>query len=224
MRIRKKAWARPELAVCSYFVEKPQDIKGHWKEEFPGGNPVHLDLGCGKGVFLAEIAYNQLDVNFIGIDISTDILGVARRNIDETFGGESPQNLKFFKYNIEKLSEVFSPADGIGRIYINFCNPWPKSRGHKKRLTHTRQLEEYLKFLGSGAEIFFKTDDDDLYLATERYLISGGFEITEKTVDLHKADWQENVLTEHELMFSSQGIKIKAIKAIVKGGGTTVEI
>ena len=103
--------------------------------------------------------------------------------------------------------------DKIERIYINFCNPWPKAKHNKRRLTHTKQLELYKKFLKPGGEIFFKTDDDDLYLATLRYLEEAGFTIYYKTTDLHNEQNVENVLSEHEIMFMEQGIKIKAIKA-----------
>ena len=106
-----------------------------------------------------------------------------------------------------------SSDDKIERIYINFCNPWPKAKHNKRRLTHTKQLELYKKFLKPGGEIFFKTDDDDLYLATLRYLEEAGFTIYYKTTDLHNEQNVENVLSEHEIMFMEQGIKIKAIKA-----------
>ena len=101
MRIRKKAWARPELAACSYYIAEPEKQKGHWTEVFGKRRPLHLDLGCGKCVFLARAAHTQRDVNFLGIDISLDILGVARRNIAEEFGEEQPDNVALCAYNIE---------------------------------------------------------------------------------------------------------------------------
>lgn len=218
MRIRKKVWAEPELQNCSYFIKEPVGFKNCWQDKFYEKQPIHLDLGCGKGVFLAQIAYNKPDINYIGIDISQDILGVARRNIEETFQDRSPENVLLFKYNIEKLGEVFSAGDGIERIYINFCNPWPKSRGHKKRLTHPRQLEEFFKFLNPGVEIWFKTDDSSLYLATLRYFKETGMNIKFQTEDLHSVSGVENVLTEHEIKFSAQRIPIKAIVGEYKGG------
>lgn len=140
MRIRRKTWARPELAACPYFVAQPQQQRGNWEAVFGEKRPLHLDLGCGKCVFLAEAAHTHRDVNFLGIDISYDILGVGRRNIAQAYGEEQPDNVALCAYNIERLGELFSPEEKVQRLYINFCNPWPTARGHKRRLTHTRQL------------------------------------------------------------------------------------
>ena len=93
MRIRRKTWARPELAACPYYIPQPEAQKGRWQEVFSSPRPIHLDLGCGKCVFLAQAAHTHRDVNFIGIDISLDILGVARRNIQEAYGEEQPDNV-----------------------------------------------------------------------------------------------------------------------------------
>lgn len=213
MRIRRKTWARPELSACPYFVAQPEQQKGRWGEVYGQRRPLHLDLGCGKGVFLAEAAHTHRDVNFIGIDISLDILGVARRNIAEIFGEEQPDNVALCAYNIERLPQLFSPEEKVQRIYINFCNPWPTARHHKRRLTHTRQLSQYKPLLAPGGEIWFKTDNDDLYLATKRYLAEAGFEIFFDTKDLHGQNGPENILTEHEVLFTAQGIPTKALRA-----------
>lgn len=216
MRIRKKIWAQPELQACEFFVWKPEAHKRQWNEKFKKRQPIHLDLGCGKGLFLAEAAFQNSDVNIIGIDISMDILGVARRNIQARFE-QQPENILFFLHNIEKITEVFSPEDSIQRIYINFCNPWPKARAHKRRLTHPQQLQKYKQILAPGGEIWFKTDNDDLYLATLRYFQEAGFEIYYRTTDLHSDADAENYVSEHEKMFTAQGIRTKAIRA--KYGG-----
>lgn len=213
MRIRRKTWARPELSACPYFIAQPEQQKGRWGEVYGQRRPLHLDLGCGKGVFLAEAAHAHRDVNFIGIDISLDILGVARRNIAEIFGEEQPDNVALCAYNIERLPQLFSPEEKVQRIYINFCNPWPTARHHKRRLTHTRQLSQYKPLLAPGGEIWFKTDNDDLYLATKRYLAEAGFEIFFDTKDLHGQNGPENILTEHEVLFTAQGIPTKALRA-----------
>lgn len=214
MRIRKKNWARPELAACPYYIGSPAAQKSHWKGLFAAsGQPLHLDLGCGKCVFLAEIAQSHRDINYIGIDISLDILGVGRRNIQAAYGEEQPGNVLLCSYNIERLPELFAPGEGIDRLYINFCNPWPAARHHKRRLTHTRQLEAYKSLLAPGGEIWFKTDNDDLYLATRRYLAEAGYTVFFDTKDLHALRDPENVLTEHEVMFTAQGIPTKALRA-----------
>lgn len=213
MRIRKKSWARPELFACPYYISEPEALRGHWMERFGEKRPIHLDLGCGKCVFLAETAEQHRNINYVGIDLSYDILGVGHRNIQSVFGEAQPDNVLLCYYNIEKLQRIFVPGEGIERLYINFCNPWPATKHHKRRLTHTRQLEAYLPLLESGGEIWFKTDNDDLYLATKRYFSEAGLEIFFDTRDLHEENDPENILTEHELLFTEQGIKTKALRA-----------
>ena len=180
-------------------------------------------LGCGKCTFLAKLAHREKDVNFIGIDISEDILGVARRNIEAEFGEEPVENVNLLSYNIEKLDTLFSPDEKAVRIYVNFCNPWQKAGDHKRRLTHTRQLNTYKKVLAPGGELWFKTDNTDLYLATQRYLAEAGFEILCKTDDLHSEDAPGNIQSEHEVMFTAEGIKTKAIIARWNGEPETPE-
>lgn len=213
MRIRRKDWARPELEKCGYFIAEPKLIKGSWRDEFNNNNPIHLDLGCGKCVFLAAIAKENPEINYIGIDISVDILGVGKRIIDDTFDEVRQDNIRLFAHNIQRLQEVFTQNEGIERVYINFCNPWPKARAHKKRLTYTNQLEIYKKLLSPGAEIWFKTDDDDLYISSLRYFKEAGLNIYYSTKDLHGDRDIENFFTEHENMFTEKGIKTKAIRA-----------
>ncbi|MCH5353581.1 MAG: tRNA (guanosine(46)-N7)-methyltransferase TrmB [Acutalibacter sp.] len=213
MRMRKKAWAKPELEACPYYIPEPETLLGHWQEHFGERRPIHLDLGCGKCVFLAELAEQHRDINYIGIDLSYDILGVARRNIQSAYGETQPDNVLLCYYNIEKLQNLFRPGEGIERLYINFCNPWPSAGHQKRRLTHTRQLEVYKPLLSENGEIWFKTDNDDLYLATKRYFAEAGFTVFFDTQDLHAENDPENILTEHEIMFSAQEIKTKALRA-----------
>ena len=125
--------------------------------------------------------------------------------------------------SIEKLDTLFSPDEKAARIYVNFCNPWQKAGDHKRRLTHTRQLNTYKKVLAPGGELWFKTDNTDLYLATQRYLAEAGFEILCKTDDLHSEDAPGNIQSEHEVMFTAEGIKTKAIIARWNGEPETPE-
>ncbi len=217
MRMRKKAWARPELAACPYFIKEPEALKGQWKCRFAKKQPLHLELGCGKGVFLAELAARHPEINYIGIDLSPDVLGVARRNIEARYAEENRrvENIALTAYDIERILQIMNAEDEIARVYINFCNPWPKMRHHKKRLTHTNQLEAYKTFLQDGAELCFKTDDSGLYQSTLRYLRESGFEILQHTANLYEngVPPADNITTEHELRFTAQGIPIKAIRA-----------
>ena len=220
MRIRFKAWARPELEASKFYRDNPEELKGKWKLEFKNKeNPIHLEFGCGKGQFIAQKAIQNPQINYIAIDLVDAMLGLAKRNIEQTYNEEKKEidNVILTRFDIERIPLILSKDDGIKRIYINFCNPWPKGKHRKKRLTHTRQLEKYKEFLVDGAEVYFKTDDDDLFTASIGYFEEAGFNILKKTFDLHsKPIWDNNIETEHEKMFSEQGIKIKALIAKLK--------
>ena len=117
-------------------------------------------------------------------------------------------------YEIQLIQNILNKQDKIDRIYINFCNPWPKPRHNKRRLTYKTQLEKYKIFLKKGGEIYFKTDDEDLFNASIKYFEESGFEITSKTYNLKEEPiWENNIETEHEKMFEEKGIPTKAIIA-----------
>ena len=217
MRIRYKKWARPELEASEFYIDNPEEYKGKWKETFNNKeNPIHLELGCGKGQFISQLASNNLDKNYIAIDLVDAMLGLAKRNVEQVYLEKNmkPENVKLTRYDIERILNIFEEKDEIERIYINFCNPWPKGKHRKKRLTHTRQLEKYKQFLVPNGEIYFKTDDDDLFNSSLIYFEESGFEILNKTYDLHNEPiFEHNIETEHKKMFSEQGIKIKALIA-----------
>lgn len=217
MRIRFKKWARPELEASKFYIDNPEEIKGKWKEQFKNKeNPIYLELGCGKGKFISQIAIQNPQINFIAIDLVDAMLGLAKREIEQTYNQAQKEidNVILTRFDIQRIDLILSKEDNIKRIYINFCNPWPKGKHRKKRLTHTRQLEKYKEFLAEEAEIYFKTDDDDLFESSLGYFEEAGFQITAKTYDLHAEPiWNNNIETEHEKMFSQQGIKIKALIA-----------
>ena len=218
MRIRYKKWARPELEASNFYEDNPEEWKGKWKKHFTNSNnPIHLELGCGKGQFISNLASENLDINYIAIDLVDAMLGLAKRNVENEYSNKNikPENIILTRFDIERILLILDKIDNIERIYINFCNPWPKGKHRKKRLTHTKQLEKYKQFLKDEGEIYFKTDDDDLFQSSILYFEESGFEIEKITKDLHKEDIfnGKNIETEHEKMFSEQGIKIKALIA-----------
>ena len=217
MRIRFKKWARPELEASKFYIDNPEEIKGKWKEQFKNKeNPIYLELGCGKGKFISQIAIQNPQINFIAIDLVDAMLGLAKREIEQTYNQAQKEidNVILTRFDIQRIDLILSKEDNIKRIYINFCNPWPKGKHRKKRLTHTRQLEKYKEFLAENGEIYFKTDDDDLFESSLGYFEETGFKIISKTYDLHTTPiWDNNIETEHEKMFCEQGIKIKALIA-----------
>ncbi len=214
MRIRYKKWARPELEASQFYEDNPEQWKGKWKEHFERKqNPIHLELGCGKGQFISNLAVENDTINYIAIDLVDAMLGLAKRNIEATYkeAEKETNNVFITRFDIERINLILDKKDEIERIYINFCNPWPKGKHRKKRLTHTRQLEKYKEFLKPEAEIYFKTDDDSLFKASLNYFEENGFEVISKTYDLHnELIFEKNIETEHEKMFTEQGIKIKA--------------
>ena len=216
MRIRFKPWARPELEASKFYIDNPEDFKGKWRNLFDNDNPIHIELGCGKGGFISQIAVYNPGINYIAIDLVDAMLGLAKRKVEESYkiANREIDNIYLTRYDIERINNIFSDDDKIARIYINFCNPWPRGKHRKKRLTHTRQLEKYKEFLIPDAKIFFKTDDDGLFDDSINYFKEIGFNIEKLTYDLeNEADFWENIETEHEKMFKEQGIKIKALIA-----------
>ena len=219
MRIRKKKWAQPELATCPYFVKNPEEYKGRWQSFFDNDHPIELEIGCGKCSFIAQKALQNPDTDFIAVDIKSDMLGVGRRNIEKLFaenGLSSPRNLALVAYNVEMIENILSRDDRIGALYINFCNPWPREKHKKRRLTFPRKLIKYKDFLTQDAKIYFKTDDDPLFEDSILYFEQAGYAITYLTRDLHRSEIQNNIETEHEKMFSEQGIPIKYLEAVIK--------
>mgnify|MGYP001623062106 FL=1 len=217
MRIRYKKWARPELEASEFYVKDPEKIKGKWREQFANPNqPLHLELGCGKGQFISQLAVENLNINYIAIDLVDAMLGLAKRNIEASYKAANvePKNILITRFDIERILLILNKQDQIERIYINFCNPWPRGKHRKKRLTNSIQLEKYKQFLVKDGEIYFKTDDDDLFESSLRYFNESGFEVIAKTYNLHQEPiFEKNIETEHEKMFSAQGIKIKALIA-----------
>lgn len=215
MRIRKKKWAQPELDMCPYFVQDPKSHFGKWKEFFKNDNEIELEVGCGKCSFVAMKALKNPDKNYIAVDIKSDMLGVGRRNIEKLFleHDRKVTNIALVAFNVENIEELISKDDNIKRMYINFCNPWPREKHKKRRLTHTTKLNKYRSFLSENAQIHFKTDNDELFEESIPYFEECKFSIDYITRDLHNSDVTDNIMTEHEAMFSAEGIKIKHLKA-----------
>lgn len=213
MRIRKKPWAKPELEACPFCVQKPEELKNRWNTAFKDNSkPVYMELGCGKGGFISQIAPANPDINFIAADIKSEMLGLAKRKLESAYNEKNipADNILIMCQNIERIENVFGENDSIDRIYINFCNPWPRAKHKKRRLTHSRQLMQYRKFLADGGEIHFKTDDDMLFDESFEYFNECGFTELFRTYDLHAENLPDNIVTEHEIMFTEMGKTIKA--------------
>ena len=197
-------------------MKNPAELKGKWKHSFIKEQPLHVELGCGKGGFISQVSAANQDINYVAIDIKSEMAAYARRKTVAEFekaGIDKIENVKLLVHNVENISEVFDENDEADRIYINFCNPWPRGKHKKRRLTFPKKLMVYKTFLTEDGEIWFKTDDDELFEESVEYFNETGYEITYITRDLHESGFEENTETEHEKMFSDMGIKIKFLIA-----------
>ena len=213
MRIRCKPWARPELEACPFYIADPRAHKDHWREVFGNDRPIWLELGCGKGGFASQACIRWPDVNFIAVDIKNEMLVLAKRKIEQALADNdmTADRVRVMIFNISHIEEAFGASDPVERIFINFCNPWPKPKHKKRRLTHTRQLVQYKPFL--RGELWFKTDDDELFEETLEYLAETGFRVTYLTRDLHASGFAPNYVSEHEQLYTDQGKKIRFLIA-----------
>ncbi len=214
MRMRNKPWVKPELESSPFYLDDSFQ-KENWKQKFPRNQPLHLELGCGKGNFIAELAAENPDINYLGIDMKGVVLASACRAVKAEFAKRNRpiDNVLLTAYDIERILDIMGEHDTVERIYINFCNPWPKPRHHKKRLTYSRQLERYRHFLKPGGEVHFKTDDDELFADTLEYLKEAGYSVVFLTYDLHSETGIRNIETEHEKKFTEMGIRTKFLIA-----------
>lgn len=210
MRIRRKAWTEPLLDACPYLVSDPRAHRGAWRNCFAAPQrPLHLEIGCGKGVSTSRMAHENPEVNFVAIDEVRHVLAVTVKNVAAAYGEAPVHNLALSAVDAMFILDSFAPEDGVERIYIHFPNPWnDKAKQHKRRLTHPRQLMQYRSFLRPGGEIHFKTDDLPLFEATRRYLALCGFEIVYLTDDLHASGYSLNYISEHEALFAGRGMPI----------------
>lgn len=185
---------------------------------FKNDNPVHLELGMGKGRFISNLAHNNPNINYIGVEKSATIVLKAIDRLNSTINPAKLQNcqnslpepnLRFMCIDIIKLGEVF-PPHSIDKIYLNFSDPWPKKRHESRRLMHINFLKIYEKLLKPGALIEFKTDNIDLFNFSLEEITKSNFKILSKTYDLHSdsALCKDNIMTEYEEKFSRLGNKI----------------
>ena len=212
MRLRNIPGADAAVTACPYVIDEPSALRGKWNTHFEKEQPIHIEVGMGKGQFLFGQAAAHPDINYIGIERYTSVLLRAIQKIDPE---NPPKNLLFVCMDAAELPEVFAP-DEISRIYLNFSDPWPKNRDRKRRLTHVNFLETYKKLLKPNGILRIKTDNVGLFDFTLDQLEQAGFETFDLTRDLHSSDIENEVMTEYEKRFSEQGFPINAVKAKVK--------
>lgn len=208
MRMRKKKNLHPRMEACGdCWIRRPEDLRGHWRELYPQAKNLEVELGCGKGRFTAGTAKAQPDTLLIAVEKVPDAMVVAmERAMDEGL-----QNVFFIDADAARLPELFAPGE-VARIYINFCDPWPKSRDAKFRLTYPGFLRSYAVLLPVGGQIHFKTDNLPLFQWSIEQMEREGWALSEVTQDLH-AGGGDFFMTDYEAKFTAEGLKINRLVA-----------
>lgn len=207
--MRKKPNLVPRMEKCaSVQITEPKAYRGYWREKLPEHRELWLELGCGKGRFTAGMAGAYPDIMLLAIERVADAMVTGMERVCEM---ELP-NVRFIEMDALELSEVFENGE-IDRLFINFCDPWPKSRDAKHRLTAPGFLRSYCDLLPIGGEIHFKTDNRPLFDWSLEQLVSEGWELKDQTNDLHQNGIQ-GIMTDYEAKFHGIGIKINRVVAV----------
>lgn len=207
MRLKKVKNAKERVEASEYFVCNPKDNIGRWQEVFKNENPIHIEIGMGKGKFIINMAKTYPNINFIGIEKYDSVMVKALNILDEE---EKIPNLKLVLTDANDIEEVFK--NDVDRIYLNFSDPWSKSKHEKRRLTSKNFLEKYDNVFKGKKEIFQKTDNFDFFEYSRKSFLEYGYEIKNLTYDLHNEDIF-NIPTEYEEKFSAKGVKINRLEA-----------
>ena len=209
MRMRRKPNLELRMESCGEVqIKDPESFFGHWKEEFAGYGELWLELGCGKGSFTVKTAQENPDVLLLAIEKVRDAMVIAM----ERSLNAGASNIRFIDMDALRLNEVFKRGD-VDRLFINFCDPWPKSRDAKHRLTAPGFLRKYAELLDIGGEIRFKTDNRPLFDWSCEQFAAEGWEIRELTNDLHR-DGVQGIMTDYEAKFHAQGVPINRLVAV----------
>ena len=194
-------------------IKQEKQYKGAWTELFGNANPIHIEIGMGKGQFLLALAKRNPDINYVGIERYSSVLLRALEKFDtEEYAGLT--NIRFICMNAMELPEVFALGE-VARIYLNFSDPWPKARHARRRLTSTQFLAQYDKVLAPRGVVEFKTDNRPLFEFSIEQVEEAGWKLLCYTFDLHHDDVMNtgNVMTEYEEKFSSMGNPIHKLIA-----------
>lgn len=207
MRLRNIPGAKDATANSPYVVKEPQKQKGSWKKIFGDEKPIHIEVGMGKGRFLMDMARQNPDINYIGIEMYDSVLLRALQKLQEyEAGGGELKNLCFICIDARLLPDIFDRGE-VEKIYLNFSDPWPKARHAKRRLTSEQFLNRYCQILPEGGMVEFKTDNRTLFEFSLEEIPKAGWTLISSTFDLHHDSelCKGNVMTEYEEKFSSMG-------------------
>lgn len=203
MRLRNIKGADEVIQNSIFCIQNPVELKGNWSAYFENENPIHIEIGMGKGRFLMDLAVLNPNINYIGIERYTSVLLRAVQKMEEN----PMPNVRFLCIDAATLPEIFAPNE-IDRIYLNFSDPWPKDRHARRRLTSAEFLARYDQILAKDGRLEFKTDNVDLFnFSLEEINNSPVWHLDVHTYDLHADPMLSfgNVMTEYEEKFSSKG-------------------
>ena len=213
MRLKYKPWAAEYIAQHpDVIIPNPEEYKGKWHEVFGNNNPVHIEVGTGKGQFVLGMAQQNPEINYIGIELFDSVIVCALEKIE---AANKPSNLRLLKVNGEYLEKFFAKND-VDRVYLNFSDPWPKARHAKRRLTHEGFLKLYETVLVDNGEIHFKTDNRGLFEYSLVSMNQYGMALNYVSLDLHVNMPEDNVMTEYEEKFSKKGQPIYRLECQFK--------
>ena len=207
MRLRNIPGADEKIDNSAFVVHEPEGHQGQWKNEvFTSEGPLYIEIGCGKGMFLTEMAARHPGQNFLGIEKMSSVLLRAVQKVEEM--DPAPVNLMFMRFDAEHIQEIFAEGEVDG-LFLNFSDPWPKDRHHKRRLTSREYLARYEKILKPGAVVEFKTDNVGLFDFSLEEAEAAGWQVVMTTRDLHRSEYAaDNIMTEYEDRFATLGNKI----------------
>lgn len=213
MRMRKKKNGEARMNACAeYKVENPASLRGKWKETFNVKGEMYLEIGCGKGTFVTELAKRNPDKFYIAMEIIPDVIMLAMEKAKK----ENLKNVIFVCFDADNICEVFDDSELCG-IYLNFSDPWPKNRHSKRRLTYVSFLEKYKKVIKNKGNIFFKTDNRPLFDFSLTQFNEASIPLSQVCTDLHSSMWEsENIHTEYEDNFSQKGFKINRLVGTIE--------
>lgn len=209
MRLRNKPEAMQNIqSYPQYVPSDPTELKGKWQERFDNNQPIHIEVGSGKGRFIYEMAKAHPGINYIGIEMNKNaLIAILEKIIDEPL-----TNLQLLLVDGRNLTEYFTEGE-VDQIYLNFSDPWPKARHEKRRLTYRTFLDTYKTILKSQGEIHFKTDNRGLFEYSLSSFSKYGMILEQVWLDLHQSDFQGNIMTEYEEKFSSRGQVIYRVES-----------
>lgn len=210
MRLRNIPGADEAIADSPHCIQEPMAEKGRWHLIFGNENPIHIEIGMGKGQFIMKLAKEHPDINYIGIERYSSVLLRALQKMEI----EPLPNIRFLCMDASIITEIFDKEE-IAKIYLNFSDPWPKERHAKRRLTSRQFFERYDKILARNGVVEFKTDNDDLFAFSMEEVAEAGWTLDAHTFDLHHDPVlnEGNVMTEYEEKFSSLGHPIHKLIA-----------